>query len=74
MKISKDTKEMTVMDTGGSRHELTQNVNNIRNIKTSCAKIDKVVDKVMIASGILKRDTICGMKMRVKLHSIFLYE
>jgi hypothetical protein len=68
MKISKDTKEMTVMDTGGSRHELTQNVNSIRNIKTSYAKIDKVVDKVMIASGILKRDTICGMKMRVKLH------
>jgi hypothetical protein len=68
MKISKDTKEMTVMDTGGSRHELTQNVNSIRNIKTSYAKIDKVVDKVMIASGILKRDTICGMKMSVKLH------
>jgi hypothetical protein len=63
MKISKDMKEMTVVDIGGSGHELTQNVNCIRNIRMSYAKIDKVADKVMIASGIRKRDTICVTKM-----------
>jgi hypothetical protein len=67
-KISKDAKEMTVVDTGGSGHELTQNVSVIRNIRTSYAKIDKAVDKVTIASGILKRDTICATKTSVKLH------
>jgi hypothetical protein len=67
-KISKDAKDMTIVDTGGSGHELTQNVNDIRNIRMSYTKIDKVVDKVTIASGILKRDTICGTKMSVKLH------
>jgi hypothetical protein len=61
-KISKGVKEMTIVDTGVSGHELTQNVNDIRNIRTSYVKIDKATDKVMIASGILKRDTICGMK------------
>jgi hypothetical protein len=40
-KISKDMKEMTVVDTGGSGHEPTQDVNNIRNIRTSDAEIDK---------------------------------
>jgi hypothetical protein len=37
-KISKDMKEMTVVDTGGSGHELTQDVNGIRNVKTGDAK------------------------------------
>jgi hypothetical protein len=70
-KISKDAKEMTVVDTGGSGHELTLNVNGVRNIRTSYAKMDKATDKVTIASGILKRDTICGTKMSVKLHRSF---
>jgi hypothetical protein len=68
MKISKDTKEMTVVNTGGSGHELSQNVNDIRNIRTSYTKIDKVANKVTIASGILKRNTICDTKTSVKLH------
>jgi hypothetical protein len=34
-------KETTVVDTGGSGHEPTQDVNNIRNIRTSDAEIDK---------------------------------
>jgi hypothetical protein len=67
-KISKDAKEMIVVDTGGSGHELTQDVNGIRNVKTSDAKTDKTTDEVTIASGILKRNTICGTKTSVKLH------
>jgi hypothetical protein len=43
-------------------------VNDIRNIRMSYAKIDKAIDKVTIVSGILKRNTICGTKMSVKLH------
>jgi hypothetical protein len=67
-KISKDAKEMTVVDTGGSGHELTQDVNIIRNVRASDAEIDKTIDKVTIASGILKGNTICSMKTSVKLH------
>jgi hypothetical protein len=62
-KILKDAKE-----TGRSGHELSQDVNGIRNIRTSYTKIDKAVDKVTIASGILKRDTTCGTKTSVTLH------
>jgi hypothetical protein len=62
-KISKDTKEMTIVDTGGSGHELTQDVNDIRNVKIGDAKIDKAIDKMTIASWILKRNTVCGTKM-----------
>jgi hypothetical protein len=68
MKISKDAKEMTVVDTSGGGHELTQGVNNIINVRTSDAEIDKATDEVTIVSGILKRDIICGMKTGVKLH------
>jgi hypothetical protein len=52
-KISKDVKEMTVMDTDGSGHELTQNVNAIRNVRASAAKIEKTTNKMAIVSEIL---------------------
>jgi hypothetical protein len=68
MKVLKDAKEMVVVDTGGSGHKLTQDVNGIGNVRTSDAKIDKTTDKVTIASGILKRNTVCGTKTSVKLH------
>jgi hypothetical protein len=34
-------------------------VNDIRNVRLSDAEIDKTTDKVMTASGILKRNTEC---------------
>jgi hypothetical protein len=68
MKISNGVKEMTIVDTGGSGHELTQNVNDIRNVMTSDAEIKKTTDEVTIASEIHKRNTVCGTKMTVKRH------
>jgi hypothetical protein len=68
MKISRDVKVITVVDTGESGHELTHDMNDTRNVKTSDVEIDKATNEVMIASGILKRDTICGTKTSVKLH------
>jgi hypothetical protein len=61
-------KEMTVVDIGGSGHELTQDVNDMRNVRTSDVEIHKATDEVTIASGILKRDVVCGTKTIVKLH------
>jgi hypothetical protein len=61
-------KEMAVVVTGGSGHKLTQDVDDIGNVRTSDTEIDKTTDKVMIASGILKRNTICGTKASVELH------
>jgi hypothetical protein len=43
-------------------------VNNIRNVRLSDDKIDKTIDEVAIASGILKNNTVYGMKMGVKPH------
>jgi ABC-type hemin transport system substrate-binding protein len=42
-------------------------VNGIRNVRMSDVEIDKAIDEVTIASGILKRDTVCGTKTSVKL-------
>jgi hypothetical protein len=67
-KISKDVKEMTVMNTGGSGHEPTQNVDAIRNVRVSDAKINKTTNEMMIVSEILKRNTVSGTKTSVKLH------
>jgi hypothetical protein len=52
--------------TRGSGHKLTQDVDS--NVRTSDVEIDKTTDKVTIASGILKRNIVCGMKASVKLH------
>jgi hypothetical protein len=59
---------MSIVDTSGSRHELTQNVNNIEYIRTSDANVDKTANKMAIASGILNRNTIYGAKTKVKIH------
>jgi hypothetical protein len=67
-KISKDVKEMTVMDTSGSRHELSQDVDGIGNVRMGDVEIDKAVYEVIIASRILKRNTICDTETSVKLH------
>jgi hypothetical protein len=39
MKISKDAKEMTVVNIGESGHELTQDMNDIGNVRMSDAEI-----------------------------------
>jgi hypothetical protein len=62
-----DMKEMVVVDMGESGHELTQDVNNIRNVRTSDGKIDKTIHEVVVESGIVKEEH-CGTKTSVKLH------
>jgi len=59
-KVAKDAKEVTIVDGSGSRHELAEDVNGIRDIRTSDAKVHKAAHKVAIASGILKRNTVSG--------------
>jgi hypothetical protein len=41
LKITKNTKKMTIVKLGGSRNKLTQNMHNIGNIRTSDSKINK---------------------------------
>jgi hypothetical protein len=67
-KVPKDTKKVTIVDASGSKHELTQNVDNIGDIKTSYAKVYDTTNKMAIASGILNRNTICGTETKVKIH------
>jgi hypothetical protein len=67
-KILKDAEEMTVVNTSGSGHELTQDMNDIGNVRTSDVEIDKATYELTIASGIPKRDTVHCMKTSVELH------
>jgi hypothetical protein len=57
-KVAENTKKMSTVELGGSRDELTQNMNSMRNVRTSNPKINKAPNKVTIASGIIKGSTI----------------
>lgn len=57
-----------MVDASGSKHELTQNVDSIGDIRMSYAKVDKTASNMAMASGILNRNTICGTKTKVKIH------
>ena len=56
------------MELSGSRDELTQDVNWVRDVRASDPKVDKSFDKMTVASGILKRLTISRPKVNTKLH------
>ena len=56
------------MELSGSRHELTQDANWVRDVRASDPKIDKAPDKMVVASGVLKRLTISRPKVNTKLH------
>ena len=38
-KIAEDTKEMTIVDTRGRRHELTQNVDRVGDVRSDDSKV-----------------------------------
>jgi hypothetical protein len=67
-KIAKNTKEMTIVNRGGSRNKLTRNMNRIGSIGSSDSKIDKAPNKMAIARRIRKRVTIRSMKLDIELH------
>jgi hypothetical protein len=64
----KNTKEMTIVNRGGSRNKLTQNINRIGYIGLSDSKIDKAPNKMAIARQIRKRVTIRSTKLDIELH------
>jgi len=43
-------------------------VDNIGDIRMSEAKVHKTANKMVIASGILNRNTICATKKKKKIH------
>jgi hypothetical protein len=67
-KIAKNTKEMTIVNRGGSREKLTQNMDKIGYIRSRDSKIVKTPNKMMIACRIRERITIRRTKLDVKLH------
>jgi hypothetical protein len=50
MKIAKNTKELTILNRGGSRDKLTQNMDMIGYIWASDNKIDKAPNKITTPS------------------------
>jgi hypothetical protein len=67
-KIVKNMNEMVVVNRGGSRDKLTQNVNMIGYIWASDSKIDKAPNKITIAYQIRERVTIRSVKLDIELH------
>jgi hypothetical protein len=67
-KIAKNTEEMTIVNRGGSRDKLTQNMNQIGYIGSSDSKINKASNQMAIARGIRKRVTIRSTKLDIELH------
>src|SRR3954470_17751344 len=67
-KIMKNTEKMTIANSGRSRNKLTQNMNRIRDIRTSDNKINKTPNKMTITRRIRKRITISRTKLNIKLH------
>jgi hypothetical protein len=61
-------KEMTIVNQGGSRDKLTQNMDMIRYIGASDSKIDKAPNMMMIACQISERIAIRSAKLDIKLH------
>ena len=66
MKVLKNTKKVSIVELCGSKNELTQNINIMRNVRTSNPKVNKAPNKVTIAqqgdnaiaSGIIKESII----------------
>ena len=67
-KVSKNPKEVNVMKLGGCGNKLTQNVNNMSDVRTSDPKVDGTTDKMSVVSRISKRLTISGQQLNTKLH------
>ena len=61
MKISKNMKEVTILNQRGSRDKLTQNMNWIRDILTSDNYIDKTPNKMAIVRQVKQGVTIDSM-------------
>jgi hypothetical protein len=59
---------VTVLDSGGSRHELTQNVDKIGDVKTGVSEVDKAPNQVTVALQIRQRIAIGGAEMHIELH------
>jgi hypothetical protein len=68
MKITQDTKKVTIVDLSGSRNKLTQNMYRVWNVGSNDTKVNKTPYNVTIMSRILKRLTINGRKVNIELH------
>jgi hypothetical protein len=64
-KIAKNTKEMTIVNSGRSENKLTQNMNRIRYIRTSDSKINKTPNKMAITRRVRKRITISNSLIHI---------
>jgi hypothetical protein len=68
MKITEDTKKVTIVDLSGSRNKLTQNMYRVWNVRSSDTKVNKTPYNMMITSRTLKRFIISGHKVNIELH------
>src|SRR3954463_15433356 len=67
-KIMKNTERVTIVNSGRSRNKLTQNMDRIRDVRTSDSKINKAPNKMTITRRIRKKITISRLKLNIKLH------
>jgi hypothetical protein len=65
LKIAEDTKEVTIVDCGGSRHELTQNMDMIGDVRMGDNKVDGAPYQVM-ESGNMRKERSSTEKEKVE--------
>jgi len=63
MKISKKMKKVSVVELSRSSNKLTKYMKNMRDVRTSHPKVDKVVNKITILSRINNGFTISGQQV-----------
>jgi hypothetical protein len=57
-----------IVDLSRRRNKLPQDVDGMRNVRTSDTKIDKTPNTMTILSGIVERHTISGAQVNTKLY------
>lgn len=66
--MTHDTQKMTIVKLSGSRDKLTQDMQCIRNIRSSDPKVNKTSNNMLIASEISKKLIVNGLEMNIEFH------
>jgi hypothetical protein len=68
VRVLQNTKEVSIVELGRSRDNLTQDMNIVRNIRMGDPKIDKAPNNLTIVSWINKGCAVSGSEVNTKLH------
>jgi hypothetical protein len=65
MKVSQNTKEVSIVELGRGQDKLTQDMNRVRNLRTGDPKVENAPNKPTLVSGINKCCMVRGLVPRL---------